>query len=40
MKEILYYEGGKALAQAAQRSCAPSLEQFKVRLDRDLSSLV
>jgi len=38
---ILYYEGGEALEQIAQRSCGcASLEVFKARLDGAVSYLV
>jgi len=39
-KDILYCEGGEALAQAAQRSCGcSSLAGFKAMLDGALSTL-
>ncbi|KAK4829979.1 hypothetical protein QYF61_008110, partial [Mycteria americana] len=40
-EEIFYNEGGETLARVAQRSWdGPSLEVFKVRLDRALSNLI
>jgi len=40
--KVLYYESGKVLEQAAQRSCGYPVpgEVFKARLDGALGSLV
>ena len=39
-KKSLHSEGSEALAQAAQRSWAPSLEVFKARLYGALGNLI